>query len=128
MSTKLGGFVPNCSQLERAIGQIGETIRRDFGDEMARDPAGFKKQAVWLFRRELPPRPGRPNDPRLDAVCRMIEEGKTVKQVLRIQVPDFDRLDTYGAYLAEKGLRAALARRIRVTIPAKNTQRSSPPK
>jgi hypothetical protein len=58
----------------------------------------------------------------------MIDEGKTVKQVLRIQVPDFDRLDTYGVYLAEKGLRAALARRTRIALPARNKQRNSPSK
>jgi hypothetical protein len=41
----------------------------------------------------------------------MVEQGKTVKDVLRLQIPDFDKLDTYGCYLAEKGLRAAIARR-----------------
>ncbi len=39
------------------------------------------------------------------------QEGKTVKDVLRLQIHDFDKMDTYGCYLAEKGLRAAIARR-----------------
>jgi hypothetical protein len=43
----------------------------------------------------------------------LVQQGRTVKEVLRIQVRDFGRLDTYGRYLAEKGLRAALARRMR---------------
>jgi predicted oxidoreductase len=45
----------------------------------------------------------------------MIQQGKAVKQVLRIQISGFDNLDPYGRYLAEKGLRAALARRTRVS-------------
>ena len=82
-----------------------------FAQEIALDAHCFKKQVLKLVRRGLPPRPGRPNDPHLDAACRMIHDGKTVKQVLRVQIRDFDRLDTYGRYLAEKGLRAAIARR-----------------
>jgi hypothetical protein len=99
------------SSLEEAIRQFGNRLKRDFGGELARDPTIFKKQVVRLIRRELPPRPGRPNDPRLDAAVRMLEQGKSSKDVLRSQIPNFDEMDTYGRYLAEKGLRAALARR-----------------
>jgi hypothetical protein len=83
---------------------------------VARGPSTFKKQVVRLLRRELPPRPGRPNDPRLDAAVRLVEQGKSVRQVLRLQIPGFEHLDFYGRYLAEKGLRAALARRRRKTV------------
>ena len=44
---------------------------------------------------------------------RMIEQGKTVKEILRLQTRGFDKLDAYGRYLAEKGLRMAIARRRR---------------
>jgi len=37
----------------------------------------------------------------------------TIKNVLRMQIAVYDRLDTYGRYLAEKALRAALARQRR---------------
>jgi hypothetical protein len=106
--------VASAQNIEQTISQFASKLRSRFRDQIARDAREFKKLVLRLMRRELPPRPGRPNDPRLDAACRMIHQGKTVKQVLRVQVPDFDRLDTYGRYLAEKGLRAALVRRRRI--------------
>jgi hypothetical protein len=111
---------PSCTSHfhARFTDALGERVRRftahlkrEFAAQIVSDPGRFKKQVLRLIRHGLPPRPGRPNDPHLDAACRMIEDGKTVKQVLRIQIPDFDRLDTYGRYLAEKGFRAAIARR-----------------
>jgi predicted oxidoreductase len=41
----------------------------------------------------------------------MLEQGKSIKEILRLQTRGFDKLDTYGRYLAEKGLRTAIARR-----------------
>ncbi len=41
----------------------------------------------------------------------MIEQGRTIKEVLRSQITHFEKLDAYGRYLAEKGLRGAIARR-----------------
>jgi hypothetical protein len=41
----------------------------------------------------------------------LIAQGKTVGEVLEVQVPKIDQFDAYGRYLAEKGLRAAVARR-----------------
>jgi len=99
--------------LERAIRQFGDRLKRDFGEEMARAPSSFKKQVVRLIRRELPLRRGRPNDPRLDAAVQMVAQGKSVKDVLRSQIPNFEGMDTYSRYLAEKGLRTAIARRHR---------------
>ena len=100
--------------LGEMLRQLAQRLKSRFAEEIARDPSGFKKRVVRLIRRELPPRPGRPNDPRLDAAVRLVEQGKSTRDVLRSQVPDFDEMDSYGRYLAEKGLRAALARRRRV--------------
>jgi predicted oxidoreductase len=41
----------------------------------------------------------------------MREQGKSVQEILRLQTRGFDKLDTYGRYLAEKGLRSAITRR-----------------
>src|SRR5438034_5204890 len=41
----------------------------------------------------------------------MMDQGKTVREVLRTQIPAFDNMDTYGRYLAEKGLRTSVTRR-----------------
>src|SRR5438034_9741259 len=106
------------SRLELTLRKFAARLRSDFADDIAHDPAGFKKQVIRLVRHELPPRPGRPNDPRIDAALAMVRQGKSIKQVLRRQIPGFDKMDAYGRYLAEKGLRAAIARR--------RNQRSTP--
>ena len=87
-------------------------LKTHFAQEIARDARAFKKLVLRLIRRELPPRCGRPNDPRIDSAVRMVEkQGKSVKEVLRSQIPNFDCMDAYARYLAEKGLRTAVARR-----------------
>lgn len=112
----LGESVRTVSQrkgnsLEFVACDFARRLRRDFSEEIARNPRDFKKQVVRLIRRELPPKRGRPTDPRLDAAAQMVQQGQSPKDVLRTQIPGFESLDTYGRYLAEKGLRAALARR-----------------
>ena len=97
--------------LENMIHEFALRVKSQFAGEIARDPAAFKKRVVRLIRRELPRRLGRPNDPRLDAALRRVQQGESPKDILRSQIPNFDKMDTYGRYLAEKGLRAALARR-----------------
>lgn len=97
--------------INRTLRSFTEALKREFAEDITRDPRGFKKQVVTLIRRELPPKRGRPNDPRLDEAAQMVEQGKLVRDVLRAQIPGFERMDTYGRYLAEKGLRAAIARR-----------------
>src|SRR5215471_10529554 len=98
------------SRLEQTVRVLATRLRSDFAGDITRDPTSFKKYVLTLIRRELPPRPGRPNDPRIDAALVMVSQGRSLKQVLRAQVPGFDQMDTYGRYLAEKGLRTAIAR------------------
>jgi hypothetical protein len=99
--------------LEAATRDFAARLKRNFSQEIARNPRDFKKQVLRLVRRTLPPRRGRPNNPHIDTAIRMIEQGKTTKEILRSQITDFEKLDTYGRYLAEKGLRGAIARRRR---------------
>ena len=100
---------------EAAAREFASFLRTHFAQEIARDAKAFKKCVLRWIRRELPPRRGRPNDPRIDAAVRMVQQGRSVKDVLRLQIPEFDSLDTYGGYLAEKGLRTAITRRLRRT-------------
>ena len=72
--------------IEQTISEFVSELSSRFREQSERDPAGFKKQVVKLIRRHLPPRPGRPNDPRIDAAVRMVGQGKTVKDVLRLQI------------------------------------------
>jgi len=98
-------------RLEALTGNFADQIKREFAAEISSDPKAFKTSVLRLLRRALPLRRGRPNNPRIDAAVRMLEQGKSVKEILRIQTRGFDKLDTYGRYLAEKGLRSAIARR-----------------
>ena len=98
-------------RLERFIHDFTGHVHREFASEIACDPRAFKASVLRLIRKQLPPRRGRPNDPRLDAAVQMAQQGMTVREVLRSQIEGFDKLDTYGRYLADKGLRAAIARR-----------------
>jgi hypothetical protein len=98
-------------RLEALTRDFTELLRCECAQEISSDPKEFKKCLVRLVRRALPPKRGRPNDPRIDAALRMVAEGKTVKEILRHQTRGFDKLDAYARYLAEKGLRMAIARR-----------------
>ena len=102
---------PRFKHLEALTRDFTEQLRREFAQEITSDPKAFKTYLIRLVRRTLPPGRGRPNDPRIDTAMQMIEQGRTIKEVLRSQIRDFEKLDTYGRYLAEKGLRAAIARR-----------------
>lgn len=97
--------------LEAATRDFAANLKRSFSRAIADSPRDFKKQVIHLIRRELPPRPGRPLDPRLDAAAHLVQRGRTIRQVLRIQLTGFEQMDPYARYLSEKGLRAAIARR-----------------
>jgi hypothetical protein len=102
---------PLPERLEAFTGQFAEQIKREFAEELARDPKALRAAILRLVRRSLPLRRGRPNNPRIEAAVRMLEQGKSIKEVLRLQTRNFDKVDTYGRYLAEKGLRTAISRR-----------------
>jgi len=104
-------------KLEPTLRRFAARLKRDFGDQISRDPAAFKKQILRLIRRELPPRRGRPVSPQVEAALAMVRQGKSVPEVLRAQVSGFEKLDTYGRYLMEKALRQAMARRRRHRNP-----------
>jgi len=98
-------------RLEAFTAQFAEQIKREFADELARDPKAVKTAVLRLLRQALPLRRGRPNDPRIDAAVRMREQGKSIREILELQTRNLGKVDTYGRYLAEKGLRTAVTRR-----------------
>ena len=100
-------------RLEALTREFGRRVRRECHQELVRDLKALRVAILQMVRREFPLRRGRPNDPRIDAAIRMLEQGMSIKEILRFQTRGFDTLDTYGRYLAEKGLRAAIARRRR---------------
>lgn len=94
-------------------------LRQKFWREIADNPRDFKKQILRAIRRELPPGRGRPASPQIETAIKMLQQGKTVREVLQHQVEGFEQVDSYGRYLMEKALRQAMARRQRQN-PQKN--------
>lgn len=97
-------------------------LKKLFSVEIAENAVSFKKLVVGLLRRALPPRPGRRNDPRIDAAIQLLKEGKTVREVLRVQIAGFENMDSYARVLADRGLRKSLAAR-----GIRFRERSTPP-
>jgi len=52
------------SSVDAAVCDFASFLRIHFVDTIAADPRAFKKLVLRLIRRDLPPKPGRPNDPR----------------------------------------------------------------
>lgn len=71
----------------------------------------FRFDLLALMRADFHLRRGRHSKPRIDEACHMFDQGKTVPQILRVQIPDWDKRDEYSRYLDEKGLNQALRRR-----------------
>jgi len=53
------------ARLETFAGSFTARLRQEFAHEIAHDPKAFKASVLRLIRRGLPPRRGRPNDPRI---------------------------------------------------------------
>jgi hypothetical protein len=96
---------------EDAVYEFVSFLKTHFAENIVADPRRFKKMVLHLVRKGLPPKRGRPKDPRIDAAVQMADQGKSTKEILRSQIHNFDRMDTYSRYLAEKGLRTAIASR-----------------
>src|SRR5437879_3907850 len=88
--------------LQSVTHEFTHQLRRDFAQEISRDPRNFKKRVLALVRCDLPLRPGRPKNPRLDAAFQLVKQGRSIKDVLGLQIPGFVEMDAYGRYLAGK--------------------------
>jgi hypothetical protein len=71
----------------------------------------FRSTLLRSVKAQFPLKRGRPTDPLMDAACRMVQQGLTVPEVLKSQIPDWDKQDPYFRLLACKGLHQAVARR-----------------
>lgn len=101
--------------VEQEIRHFGNRLKRDFAQEMAPDPATFKKQVVRLIRRELRLRPGRPPSESVTRALKLRAVETPWLQVYRACISDFDTLGDGLRQLAMSRLRSAVrARRNRV--------------
>ena len=60
--------------LESTFEQFLARLKMNFPHQIQQAPADFKKGVLRALRRELPPRRGRPNDPRVDAALGMLAQ------------------------------------------------------
>lgn len=102
---------PDAPDLDREVRRFTDQLCRHHADEISRDPRTFKKRVLRRVRRGLPPRPGRPPSPQIEAAVALRRQGKTVTEILRLQVTNYDKLDPWTRMLAEKALRQATSRR-----------------
>jgi hypothetical protein len=108
-------------RLPRQVHQVLANLAATFSNTLRNDPAlqalirssprNFRADLLGLIRAQFPLRRGRPPDPLLDEAYRMVDQGKSVPQVARIQFPDWSRKDPYERYLIVKGLGQAVRRR-----------------
>lgn len=85
--------------------------------------SNFRQELVNLTIAAFPLKTGRRADPRVDDACEKVRQGKTVTQVLKEQIPNWDDLDPYSQMLARKGLNEAVNRRKR-----RNSKKSKNPR
>jgi hypothetical protein len=72
---------------------------------------GFRAELIARIRAEFRLPVGRPRYPRLDDAHRMHESGMGVRDILRVQFPNFDQRDEWEKMLLERGLNRAFSRR-----------------
>ena len=94
-----------------------------FCDTLRRDPVmapqigsrlglvNFRTDLQAIIRAQFPLRRGRPPDPKLDEVARLVATGKSVLQVARKQFANWDSRDPDERYMILKPLRQAVSRR-----------------
>jgi hypothetical protein len=117
--------------LEETIRRFGVCLKRDYGDQLARDPRAFKKRVVRFIRLALPPGPGRPLN---DAVTRAIElraQNTPWLVVYRACIQNFTVLGEGSRQLAMSRLRSAVRARRHLqkgTKPGSKFQRQEIPK
>jgi hypothetical protein len=100
-------------RLKASVKAFVSGLRRDPELKLViqRDLGGFRadlqQQIKALFRLRRGARP----HPRLDEAYRLMKRGRSAPDVLRLQIPNWDALDTYSKYLMCKALRQAFGRR-----------------
>ena len=103
------------ADLQQVLGvetrRFADRLKKMFSTEITRNAVTFKKLVLRLVRRALPPRPGHRNDPQIDAAIQLLQQGKTVRDVLQMQIPDFEKMDSYARILSDRGLRKSLGAR-----------------
>ena len=63
--------------VDETFQDFAANLKHTFPQKIARYARDFKKHMLGSIRRELPPRRGRPHNPRYDQAAQMAQQGKT---------------------------------------------------
>jgi hypothetical protein len=101
------------AELGRLVCRLTSQVAKhpELSRAIKKSPKAFRKDSIHLIVTAFPLKRGRPTDPLLDEACDLVLEGKPIPVVLRQQIKDWHKLDSYTRYLAAKGLRQAASRR-----------------
>jgi hypothetical protein len=102
---KLSTLTKGFAALLRRDRQLRPFIKRDLG--------GFRDDLQRQIRAVFPIPRGAKRKAHLDEAYRLMKRGMSSTEILRLQVPNWDELDTYTRYLMNKAVCQAYSRRNR---------------
>jgi hypothetical protein len=113
------------AELDGVVSQFAAHLCRDFADEIAADPKGFKKQATHHLKRHLPPFAGRPTEDSITKAIDLRKRGNQWKTIYPLVIPNRAQLDAAVRRQAESNLRAAVRSRRNAAKRRKRRQQLS---
>jgi hypothetical protein len=87
-------------------------LKRKFVPVVAQDPRQFKKAAIHLLKRHLPPGPGRIADAAVTKAIHLRNEGVPWEHVYTACIPGYSSLSHAGRFYVASRLRTARRSRI----------------
>lgn len=97
--------------LERIVKAFTVRLVKMFGGDIDADPRGFKKRAVQIFRRNLPPFVGRPTEQVVTAAATLHAATKSWREIYPAVIPNHAAMDPATRRQAESNLRSAIRSR-----------------
>lgn len=103
---------PDATQsLELCIARFAKRLLRLHPDEITRDPRKFKRRAVAILRRKLPPFAGRPAEESITRAAALRAQAREWREIYPICILNHTSLTAADRRQAESNLRAALRSR-----------------
>lgn len=97
--------------LTEKVRGFSERLKRAFAEKVTQDPAGFRREAVRVFRASLSPGPGRPPSADVTRAARERERGTAWSEIYPFCIPGHGDLSRDAQRIAEENLRAAVRAR-----------------
>jgi hypothetical protein len=99
------------SGLIQDVEQFAARLKRQRSNELAHDPAGFRREAVRVLRASLSPGPGRPPSIEVTRAITERTKGTAWSDIYPLCIARFGDLSPYAQRVAKENLRAAVRAR-----------------